>query len=1018
MKKLLILTMILLCSSAYGAHTFTGNICNISSLPDTIRQSDHTAAEWDTVRINGTSMSSGGHGLIFYGTGISKWFIDLGSDTILFGTDNSNRNLGIKLPVGCKTMIVNGGTIIHSPTVDYDLNLSDTTKARSNVCMLVAGNDIKLINVNMIAGGFNGQCIGEYMSTKSGGYNVEILGGDYTSNCNYYANRCQIDAGCILFEKAYDSAYAVANGYSYNIKIHDIKIHGVPHMGIRVDGTIAPYYGVFKIYACTIMVDSRNFLYTTNVGTCASSANPYAIAAQYAGPESEIYNNVITSGDTYNGGRGILLENCTGDSTLGNTSRYCKVHDNYIDIHEGPNTEYPELNVENHAFRIRNDCDYTWIYHNTVINTGDTDRTTNSYARAISALRYTFEGTYGGVYSHLIIENNRFIIRTLTGGVTGYAVCFDAVSMSDPTLIFRYNYLYSPNIVTQFGEFNSGAKEITMYRDTFYIPDTATGGRTFHIGHLSNNWDCHGEIVTDGIYLGKARDTNIIFANNGTLNLTLKRTLGIKVIGADNSPVRDANVWVMNAYGDTVIQGQTNVSGTISGLVSYWFEAYSTPDSLGFNNFTIKTKKNYDSTTVSQTISSTSSSEIVVLLNTEGGNPTVITVNNYVIDSSTTRSFGVLGMPRFQMGCFPDSGDVVIYMMNGFPGVKYDFYVSKNLDSTPRWTAKDSSISYPATHAHISVVNDSLYWWNDGVGTQNMRAYKWDGNNLNSIFNYNWNQGVTSLYAASGVRIGDTAIVVTRGYNQPSAYNLLYRISANKGQTFGDSIWLADWTTVSNRVRILGIPFNNTMAIVADSNDQSIVWWTWNRTTKTFVNDGHAFNRSMYRSYSANVLSDTIRFVASTRDLSGGDSIITAFKTLNGSAWEEHNFASSTVGMTYYPNCIMTHINSSNRLVIFYTKSNWNDEDSLNIYMRYWKPDSTKWSVETKVSTVSGGFRFADLSTAYEVPSSHGDMCYVIYCMNKIIEGTIWNFGVVGKVTFGTEPVQKRLKGITNFQIE
>ncbi len=590
---------------------FAGRLV-ISSLPDTVYQSQHSGDAWDTVTIQGTRLSSPIGGLVITGGGYNpprNWFLDLGSDSLIFGTGNGDNLCGLKINGGDsrhwpKDIIIQGGNIIHAPTVN-----NDTSVAQDNLCMQIGGNKITARNVNVTVGGYNGKGATAY------GYDIEISGGRYKSNVNYFRSRCQFDALLISAEVAYDPIYAADSGYSYNVKVHDVKMSGIPHAGIRVDGGTGSEWGVFKIYACSLSVDSRNFTYTSPHGTCYSSANPYAIAVQHAGPGSEIHDNVITSGTSYGGGRGILLE-----SILGTPKSNMLVYNNYIDIHEGPNVEYDETHVENHALRIRNDCQYLHVYGNTIINTGDANTATSSYARGISALRYTFEGTYGGTASHCTIENNVMRAKSLTPGVIAYGVCFDAVIIEDSTLVFRHNRIESDNVLVKYGEINEGARGIRLEGDTLKFLTPSYDPQTYHVGHLCNAFDCSNNLVRDMVYQSGASDTNIIISctTRGIRELGLQRMLRARILGKNGYPVPGAMVWVINNYRDTILSGLSPTNGMLADAVTYWWESDIAADSTTFNNFILKAKKGSDSVTVAFNISATSILPTAILSKTAG----------------------------------------------------------------------------------------------------------------------------------------------------------------------------------------------------------------------------------------------------------------------------------------------------------------------------------------------------------------------------------------------------------------
>jgi hypothetical protein len=584
----------------------------IKSLPDSVLQSQHSSDLWDTITIAGTKLTSETDGIYFKGVtyvGVHHWYLNLGADTIMFGTKGGGNLEGIRIAspatVPAHDIVINGGWIIHNPPTPDG---SDTTSYDNN-CFEFGGNRISLRNVNMIAAGYNGKCI------QGNGYDVEISGGKYFSRVNYYRSRCQFDALIMSLGGDWVPSAALLNGWKYNIYIHDANIYNAPHAAIRYDAGSGEQYGILKIVACSINVDSRNFRYPAYSGTCASSANPYGIAVQYVGPGSEIANNVITSGSTYGGGRGILVERAGGPG-----NGYINIHDNIINVHEGPDVEYSEAKMESHALRIRSGSHHLHVYNNEITITGDANVSTSSYCRSVTPFRYTLETVDNVPESYNIIEKNHFVARALDADVTAYGICFDAVTVNDPTLIFRYNRIESSNILVKYGEINEGAKGIMLYKDTLKYLTPSYSPQTYHVGHLCNNFDCSGNIARDNVYEGGASDTNIIIscASQGTMDFGLQKAVAIRARGNNGLPVSGASVVVINNYNQTVLAKTTQDNGSISGAFTYWWESRSATDSLGFNNFYIKVKKDKDSSSISTKITATTSLITLTLNNTVG----------------------------------------------------------------------------------------------------------------------------------------------------------------------------------------------------------------------------------------------------------------------------------------------------------------------------------------------------------------------------------------------------------------
>ena len=166
----------------------------------------------------------------------------------------------------------------------------------------------------------------------------------------------------------------------------------------------------------------------------------------------------------------------------------------------------------------------------------------------------------------------------------------------------------------------------------------------------------------------------------------------------------------------------------------------------------------------------------------------VISVKLYTIDSSASRIYDPLAIPRYQIAPLSGAGDLAIYMSAGFPTARSDFYLTLNPDSTTPWVSIFTGINYPLNHGHISVYNDTIYLGKTGT---DMYAFGvTGGDSLTQLFTYNWGVTEQVIYIASVWRLpgSDTAIAVTRGYGQPNANNLMYYISTNRGQSWSGPV--------------------------------------------------------------------------------------------------------------------------------------------------------------------------------------------------------------------------------------
>ncbi|UCD16845.1 MAG: hypothetical protein JSV44_10355 [Candidatus Zixiibacteriota bacterium] len=585
MRTALIWGVVLLGSLAHAARH------QVTSLPYT------ASTNYDTLTLAGTKLSGGGNGIRITARNV---FIDLGTDTLEFGTSNGNGFYGIHCAAGSHDITVSGGVILHGGAGNY------------NQCLRLARtNDVLISNTSMVVNGTNGHCIESASVGAPGNYNIEISGGEYWNNCHGYTSRCQYD-GCAI--RLSLSSYGGYGNYHYNI--HGITMHNTPGQGILISGRNQTSNAALAyVYDNTLTGDARNSFYddcpVASCGTCRSSANPYMIAMLKCAPGSQCFNNVITSGSHYGGSRGILIENCTGSP-----NNPIKVYGNYVDIHEGPNVEYG-TGLAVHGLRMRaidgGSLTNIWVYGNSFICTGDNLASTSAYNSSVMPLRYSNRAPFQNV----TIENNLFRAKSNTPGVSSTAVVFDYVQ-ADETFVFRRNRIEGDGILIQYGNNASGASGIVLHEDTLAFLSPAYDPQTFHVGYLSNSWVCTDNYACDIVYDGNARDTNIVMANRGTLEMGLQRTLRVNVLGYNGLPVKNALVTVSNNYGRVVVNKYTGARGTVRGIVTYWWEQRVGTDSTNFNPFTVRVQKGADITQTALNISHNSSLSPLILANTAG----------------------------------------------------------------------------------------------------------------------------------------------------------------------------------------------------------------------------------------------------------------------------------------------------------------------------------------------------------------------------------------------------------------
>jgi hypothetical protein len=566
----------------------------ITSLPYTASQTGSAYSE--TLMVAGTCLTGGGNGIYFTGHDI---VLNLGSDTLRFGTGGGG-NYGLNFN-NAHHIIIEGGWIIHGT--------SNNMSSNGAVGVQFNGypHDILLHDTNVIVSGNNAHCVDSY-GRGIGTYNIEIDGGRYWDYGGGYTSRCSYDGAALRFESA------TANG-SFNIKIHNIRLMTGPGQGIVIMGRSSSLARDI-VYACSLSTDHRNEMYPyDDDNVCHNSANPYLIHARFVGAGTSIHDNVLRSGTSYGGSRGIMLENA-----LGSSSAYIDVYNNDCDTHEGPNVHYGD-DFSNFSLRIRpidgGSVGYIHVRDNKFIVSGDTLQGTGDYSAQPVGGNYS---NFSGGNSHITIERNLFRAYCARGGggVHSRAFIFDG-AIGDPTFIFRYNRMESDQIIFKWGDYNSGGRDLTLSQDTlnWYTP-VENGSAAYWVGHLSNSWNCTGNVVTDMVYEGGVSDTNIVFSTGGTGDLAVRRTVTVQVNGRNGLPVIGASVTGVNHYGRTVMSGVTDSTGRAHGTVTYWYESRTGADSTAFNDFTIHASKNQDNSSVDYTVTHNSSPAVVILHNTDG----------------------------------------------------------------------------------------------------------------------------------------------------------------------------------------------------------------------------------------------------------------------------------------------------------------------------------------------------------------------------------------------------------------
>ncbi len=587
----------------------------ISSLPYTASMAGTNYSE--TLLVAGTNLRSTTNGIRFTGHDI---VLNLGGDTITFGTNGSDAAYGLQIggPPNAYNIKIIGGWVIHGITND---TLSDQVD-----CFRVSAptHDVLVQGTNMKVSGDNAHCI-DYDSGGRSSYNIDINGGQYWNFCRRYRSREYYDGAVIR------TSFAGTSG-SYNVRIRGVRVWTGPGQGIVCTGSWGsnPGNSRAQVYSCTVSVDHRNDFYPVNQGPNHpigfSSENAYGLFFSFCGPGTAVHDNVVRSGTSYGGGRGLFMESCQGT-----TSSPLEIYNNDVDVHEGPNVRVGE-GYGCFALRLRpmdGELKNIRVYNNRFIVAGDSVRSTTSYGYIPEALRYSNSISNSNVW----FDNNLFKAYAITPGpVESYAITFDGVSGVDSTFKVRNNRFESDHVVVKYGNMNSGASNILLQNDTLRVITPAYQKQTYQVGHLGNNWNNSGNKVIDGAYEGAASDTNIIFTVGGTSDLKLNKTITIQVTGRNGLPVSGATVTAINHYNRSVLTGTTNSDGIYRGVVSYWFESRTATDSTAFNSFTVRARRNTDSTTMTYNVNWSCPAAAIRLNNTDGQGGGDITPPSAIMD--------------------------------------------------------------------------------------------------------------------------------------------------------------------------------------------------------------------------------------------------------------------------------------------------------------------------------------------------------------------------------------------------
>lgn len=610
MKKILAI-LLLCCAPAFAAQKV------ITILPDTLKASGtagehsqvHSADAIDTVTIDGAILSSLTNGII---VNSSNWYIDLGTDTIRFGTDSTQRlgtylgARGIYVRSGYHNITVHGGYILHDPDnieADDSVYVEGDTLNYYAQCINIAAGD-----TNIVLDGVTARVRGAYYASvlETAGKNIRVRKCRFFNDAYAYPSRTMFQA--TVLSVSCDSALLTHPG-DYHIKVDSSYLEDNAHAAVYMRWT-SPNSNdrcIGKFYGDTFVVDARNRKYVGFLGQLGkSTTQTYGIVMTRAGRGTVINHCVFLVGTKYGGGRGI--NSIGADGVEAEPVAICS---SYFNCHEGYNQEYQSL-YGCSALKIRQQNKWLNVFDNVLIVTVDT--TTDicgQYNPNGEPIAYQQWDTVQPPF-YVNIYNNICSLLAKTNA-DGYewdakAIAFDYVKFQDTSSHFYGNTFYSQGTsVIDYGQFDGGANYVVTNNNTLYLDTTgrAYDQSTFNLGMCGNN-GCDTNLVSlDDIFAGGASPNSVTHMYHGAPcaagqpeEIHISRTLNLHIMSSNLVGVSQAACTAWSQYG-LVGAGLTDWNGDISFVCPYAYYSWTAPDSVGYNDYIIRAQKDtaqaYDS---------------------------------------------------------------------------------------------------------------------------------------------------------------------------------------------------------------------------------------------------------------------------------------------------------------------------------------------------------------------------------------------------------------------------------------
>lgn len=599
----------------------------INSLPYTFDATDHSGDAMDTLILEGTKLVSATDGITLSSTTsatLENVVLLLEDDTLGWGQTPGVGYVGINITGSVsrrpRNIRIRGGYILHETT--------NSSLDTAHVAIQIGGIGVTLDSLKEVTmygdgGDYDGSLV------EGGGnnvYGIKVFGGTFDLQTTGYYSRCHYSP-VFRFANLYrdniingtpNLGVDTLNGDTLHVIVDGVNIVNGPHMGILVsgypwqDGDLA--YSIIR--NSNITTDARNDRYPTSPGTCFGSSNPYAVGLTRAAPGTRVHHNTFTSGTSYGGNRGVLIER-----GFGTYDAPVRIDHNTMYLHEGPNAEYGD-GLSLHAVRIRYGPKVIDVDSNTITGVGDTLSSTTHIGKNIHLIRLSTDSSVNQDSIRIRVFGN-----TLNGILTENNIGADVTMfMSDAneidSALWSYNNFYnSPGIAYKFGDFNGGSEAVVVHDDTVRFSDTTVSSTqvSFSIGYLGSSFLCDDNIARDIYYLNGATDSVEFSPNNTTLReIFLQSTLALYARGTGNgNPIVGAQVYVWNGSGDTsdigsaLFSGTSDSGGLVSGIIDYEYRAKTvTETTTDYNDFFVKYIFDGDTVwTVDKTVGWTSASK-------------------------------------------------------------------------------------------------------------------------------------------------------------------------------------------------------------------------------------------------------------------------------------------------------------------------------------------------------------------------------------------------------------------------